>query len=125
MRKGFISRLLGCIFAGGFAFSAHADAPVKFDEVFSLVRSNLTEVSEADLNKAAAMGFIEKLGGKVELTDPTSTSSTQPLIAKTNVFDGGFAYVRLSRVARGVGEQIDDAIKTHRKIKGVVLDLRF
>ena len=107
------------------AFGARADAPVKFDEVFSLVRSNLTDVSEADLNKAAAMGFIEKLGGKVELTDPTSTSSTQPLIAKTNVFDGAFAYVSLSRVARGVGEQIDDAVKANRRIKGVVLDLRF
>src|ERR1041385_582548 len=125
MRKGFISRLLGCIFAGGFAFSAHADAPVKFDEVFSLVRSNLTGVSETDLNKAAAMGFIEKLGGKVELTDPTSTASNLPLIAKTNVFDGSFAYIRLSRVAPGVGQQISDAIKSGKKFKGVVLDLRF
>jgi hypothetical protein len=117
--------LLGCIFAGGFAFSAHADAPVKFDEVFSLVRSNLTGVSETDLNKAAAMGFIEKLGGKVELTDPTSTASSLPLIAKTNVFDGSFAYIRLNRVATGVGQQISDAIKGNKKLKGVVLDLRF
>ena len=125
MTKEFSGRLLSFLLGAAMIYSAHADAPVKFDEVFSLVRSNLTDVAEADLNKAAAMGFIEKLGGKVELTDPTSTNSTQPLIAKTNVFDGAFAYVRLSRVARGVGEQIDDAIKTHRKIKGVVLDLRF
>jgi hypothetical protein len=108
-----------------FAFSARADAPVKFDEVFSLVRSNLTGMSEADLSKAAALGFIEKLGGKVELTDPTSTASTLPLIAKTNIFDGAFAYVRLSRIAPGVGQQISDAIKSAKKLKGVVLDLRF
>src|SRR5215212_2723739 len=125
MIKGFLARFFGCICLGAIVFSTHADAPVKFEEVFSLVRSNLTEVSETDLNKAAAMGFIEKLGGKVELTDPTSTNSTLPLVAKTNVFDGAFAYVRLSRVAPGVGEQITDAIRSTRKLKAVVLDLRF
>jgi hypothetical protein len=100
--------LLDCCL-GALVFSARADAPVKFDEVFSLVRSNLTGLSEADLNKAAALGFIEKLGGKVELTDPTSSASTLPLIAKTNVFDNSFGYIRLSRIAPGVGQQITDA----------------
>jgi hypothetical protein len=125
MTKGFSGRLFCALLAVGALLGARADAPVKFDEVYSLVRSNLTGVSEADLNKAAATGLIEKLGGKVELTDPASTSSTLPLIAKTNVFDGSFAYVRLSRIAPGIGQQITDAVKANRKLKGVVLDLRF
>jgi hypothetical protein len=125
MTKGFLSRLAFAMVAVAIFPSARADAPVKFDEVFSLVRSNLTEISEADLNKAAVNGFIEKLGGKVELTDPTSGASNLQVIAKTNLFDNAFAYVRLSRVAPGVGDQLYDAIKSNRKAKGVVLDLRF
>jgi len=124
MIKGFTGPLLGLIGAAAIV-SAHADAPLKFDEVYSLVRSNLTGLSEADLNKAAALGLIEKLGAKVELTDPASPSSTLPLVAKTNLFANEFAYVRLSRVAAGVGQQIADAIKANHKAKGVVLDLRF
>jgi hypothetical protein len=125
MTKGFSGRLLSSLLVVSALLSARADAPVKFEEVYSLVRSNLTGVSEADLNKAAALGLIEKLGGKVELADPTSTASNTPLVAKTNVFDSSFAYVRLGRIAAGVGQQIAEAIKASRKIKGVVLDLRF
>src|SRR2546423_15466875 len=100
MIKGIIRLLFGPVCASLLAISARADAPpVKFEEVFSLVRSNLTGMSEADLSKAAALGFIEKLGGNVEITDPTSSSSAFPLVAKTNVFNGAFAYIRLSRVA--------------------------
>ena len=113
------------ICASLFALSARGDAPVKFEEVFSLVRSNLTGMSEAELSKAAALGLIEKLGGKVEISDPDSTASTGPLIASTNVFDKSFGYVRLNRVAPGVGDQIVDAIRSARGLKGVVLDLRF
>src|SRR4051794_40479227 len=118
MMKGLIGWFLGSICVSALALSSRADAPVKFDEVFGLVRSNLTGVSEADLNNAAATGFIEKLGGKVEITDPASSAAASPLVAKTNVFDNAFAYVRLSRVAPGVGQQITDAIKANRKIKG-------
>src|SRR5437016_5533116 len=111
MMKGFLGRLLCSICLSVLVFTARADAPVKFDEIYSLVRSNLTGLPEADLNKAAALGFIEKLGGKVELTDAASSASTLPLVAKTNVFDNSFGYIRLSRIAPGVGQQITDAIK--------------
>jgi hypothetical protein len=125
MIKGFTRPLLGAISVLILSLAARADAPVKFEEVFSLVRSNLTGLSEADLSKAAALGFIEKLGGKVELTDSTSTTANTPLVAKTNLFDNSFAYVRVNRVAPGVRDQITDAIRSFRKLKGVVLDLRF
>jgi hypothetical protein len=125
MIKGFKRPLLGAICASVFFVSIRADAPVKFEEVFGLVRSNLTSVSEADLSKAAALGLIEKLGGKVELADPTSSATNMPLVAKTNLFDNSFAYVRINRVAPGIGDQLTDAIRSQRKLKGVVLDLRF
>lgn len=98
---------------------------MKFEEVFSLVRSNLTGLSEEELSKAAAQGLIEKLGGKVEISDPTSSAAMGAVVAKTNVFENAFAYVRLNRVAAGAGEQLKDAVAMNRKLKGVVLDLRF
>ncbi|HUS37762.1 MAG TPA: S41 family peptidase [Verrucomicrobiae bacterium] len=125
MIKGFTRPLLGAICVAVLSVFARADAPVKFEEVFGLVRSNLTGVSEADLSKAAALGLIEKLGGKVELAEPTSKASNTPVVAKTNLFDTTFAYVRLNRVAPGVRDQMTDAIRSFRKLKGVVLDLRF
>lgn len=105
------------------ATAAHAEAP-KFEEVFSLVRSNLIGVSESDLNKAAAQGFVEKLKGKVELRESEAAKSGS-LISRTNLFEDSFAYVRVERVASGLGGQLTDAIKSHKKVKGVILDLRF
>ncbi len=109
------------VFSGG----VRAETPVKFDEVFSLVRSNLTGVSEAELSKAATLGFIEKLQGKVELSDAPAEPTGGPLVAKTNVFDGVFGYVRLNRIGPGVGSQALEAIKSSKNLKGLVLDLRF
>jgi hypothetical protein len=105
---------------------ARGDAPVKFEEVFGLVRSNIVGVSEADLNKAAALGLLEQLKGKVELAEPGATpSSSANLIAKTNTFDNSFAYIRVERVAPGLGDQVVNALKSGKKYKGLVLDLRF
>jgi hypothetical protein len=114
------------LYAAGLAVCARAEAPVKFEEIFSLVKSNVVGISEADLSQAAAMGLIEKLAGKVELVEPGSTGNVSAnLIAKTNMFEGLFAYVRVERVANGLGQKIVDAIKGAKNPKGVVLDLRF
>jgi len=114
----------GLLCTCGMSWTARADAPVKFEEVFSLVRSNLTGVSESDLSRAAALGLIEKLQGKVELTEGAS-ASTSPVIAKTNILDGSFAYVRLNRTAAGMAAPIADFLKANKALKGLVLDLRF
>jgi hypothetical protein len=117
---------IGLLCAVGTTLSSPAEAPVKFDEIFSLVKSNVVGVSEADLSNAAAMGLIEKLQGKVELVEPgANTNTSADLIAKTNFFDNAFAYVRVEKVANGLGQKIADAVKNAKSAKGVVLDLRF
>lgn len=126
MMRFALARWVGLLCAAGIGASTRGEAPVKFEEIFSLVKSNIVGVSEADLSKAAAMGLIEKLQGKVELVEPGATShSSIELIAKTNVFDGSFAYVRVERVATGLGQKIVDAVKTVKNPKGMILDLRF
>jgi C-terminal processing protease CtpA/Prc len=115
---------LGWVCGFALALSGRGDAPVKFEEVFGLVRSNLTGVSESELSRAAALGLIEKLQGKVELTD-AATANASSVVAKTNVLDGAFAYVRLNRTAAGAAQQISDFVKANKGLKGIILDLRF
>jgi hypothetical protein len=110
----------------GVLLPTRADAPVKFEEVFGLVRSNIVGVSEADLSKAAALGLIEQLKGKVELAEPGATpNASSNLIAKTNTFENSFAYLRVERVASGLAQQMATAVKSSKKPKGLVVDLRF
>jgi hypothetical protein len=116
---------LGLLCATGVGLSTRGEVPVKFEEIFGLIRSNVVGVSEADLSKAAAIGLIEKLQGKVELVEPGANGNpSTDLIAKTNIFDG-FAYVRLERVASGLGQKIAEAVKGAQNPKGIILDLRF
>jgi len=125
MRKWFSCGWFCCLSALLCCPATRADAPLKFEEVFSLVRSNLTGVSEAELSKAGALGLIEQLKGKVELRDEAAPSANPTLIVKTNLFDDAYAYVRIERVAAGLGQRLIDAVKASPKVKGIVLDLRF
>lgn len=115
--------------AGAIALAAplRADAPLKFEEVFSLVRSNLNGAAEGeinDLNRAAAAEFIDKLRGRVELTEGASAASRGSFISKTNTYDG-IVYIRLASVGPGVASQIAETVKASPKAKGLILDLRF
>jgi hypothetical protein len=105
--------------------------PLKFEEVFSLVKSNLFAVGDADLNQVAIEGFLTQLQPRVllvtsELLDQDRTNAV--LLTKTNVYDGAFAYLRVVRVAEGLASAIDqacDRLISSNKLKGLVLDLRY
>lgn len=114
--------------AGTGAMAATNDLP-KFDEVYKLLRENLPGVTEDELNQAAVKGLIDQLQPKVSLA--TSDSDTnEPILARTEVYDGSFAYLRVGRVGEGLADKArtayDQMSSTNQsKIKGVVLDLRF
>ncbi len=103
-----------------------------FKEVYDLVRSHLGEESEADLNRAAVQGLLNQLHSKVWLDEgktETNTASGGPLLAKSTLYDGPIAYLRIGRVGEGLAGQISSAVKelkgTTNHLKGIVLDLRF
>jgi hypothetical protein len=125
MMKWFLG--LGSCFlcAFGTLFTAAGEVPVKFDEVFSLIRSNVVGISEAELSKAAALGLVEQLQGKVDLVEsPSDAKNDLTLVTKTNLFDNSFGYIRVDHVAQGLGSKISETLKA-KKLKGLVLDLRF
>ena len=115
---------------------AESTAPPDFNEVFELIRSNLTGVTEADLNRAAVQGLLSKLSPKVSLV--TAESGSKPveekspgeklLVSKSSLFDGDIGYVRVSRVAEGLSKAVREAclkVAGTNTLKGVVLDLRY
>lgn len=104
----------------------------EFKDVYEAVRAHLTGESAADLNRDAVQGLLQQLHGKVSLVEgksaPAESSSAGPVLAKSAVYDGPVAYLRVGKVAAGLAGQITAAYKdlsASNRLKGIVLDLRF
>jgi hypothetical protein len=102
-----------------------------FQEMFNLVRSNLTDTGEAELNRAAVQGLLHELKSQVFLvTDlpAPATDDRSQLLTQTRCLEEAFVYWRVPHVGKGLAEQITSAfapLNASNKLKGVVLDLRF
>lgn len=112
-------------------FSAEA---LKLEEVLGVLRTNLSDVSEAELDRAAAAGLIKELGTRVQLvttnapvTDVESAVDSEP-ISKTAVYEEQFAYVRIERVGERLTNEFHKTLTQllgSNKLAGIVLDLRY
>src|SRR3954471_18528893 len=96
-RKALLAVALG--FPTGLCAKAESNVP-QFREVYELLRTNLTGVSEAELNRAAVHGLVEKLSPKVTLADDKETSESQtnaPASWRSSVFESAFGYLRFGQ----------------------------
>jgi len=134
--------VLGILLLAGAVGRGAAAAP-DFKEIYDLVRTNAVTVSEAELERAAAEGLINALNPKVSLVTNHSGANSNgvdtPLVTKVTVFEESIGYVRVSRVDKGLAQEINDFIlKTQVPregagpaptpgdwVKGLVLDLRY
>ena len=112
--------------------AADTNAAPAFQEVYSLVRSNLAGLDERQLDRLALEGLLDQLRGKVSIvTNAPPTAATDPAapwLVKTTVFEGAYAYLRVGRLDAGLAEQVKTAFKqinATNKLNGLVLDLRF
>jgi hypothetical protein len=102
-----------------------------FQELYGLLRSNLANVSESELNRAAVQGLLNELQPSVLcITNAAAAIATErgPLVSKATNYEGSFCYLRPDRVEAGVAEELASSygkIKTPGGLKGMVLDLRF
>jgi len=102
-----------------------------FQEVYSLIGSNLSGVSETELNRAAVLGLLHQLRTQVILL--TNAPDARPAsgadsLTKTAIFDRACAYVRLGGVRRGAAQTFSKAfepLQSSNQLSGLVLDLRF
>jgi hypothetical protein len=111
--------------------AATTNPPPDLQEVYDLLKANLTGVSDADLNGAAVNGLLTNLRGKVSLVSADERSgetTTGPLVTKSIVLENDVGYVRVGRVADGLAGEISNActqLSGTNTLKGLVLDLRF
>jgi hypothetical protein len=102
-----------------------------FQEVFRLLRANLPDVSEDDLNRAAVRGLLNQLYPRVILGTNSPSSDAGPedsLTGRTAVYGESYGYVRVARVATGLADRIKstfEKLDATNKLKGLVLDLRY
>ena len=127
----FLAVLLAAFAGAPNGRAASTNATPDFKEVYELLRSHLTGVSDAELNRIAVEGLMTNLRGKVSFIPPVGTAgdnSIGPLVTKSILLEDEVAYVRVGRVADGLAKEISEAnhqLSATNKLKGVVLDLRF
>jgi hypothetical protein len=112
------------------AWPAAAAEEINFQEVFDLLRANMTGVTEAELNSAAALGLIKQLAPGVTLVDyPRRTDGTNsPASFSGTVLDGVYGYVRIGQIVEGTDKafaQTLERLRSTNRLKGLILDLRF
>ncbi len=101
-RFGFGSFLAGLMLVLAFPSNSSADAKDEapdFKEVYELVKSHVSGLSQDELNRAAVQGLLSVLGPKVWLVTngaagKGSGTETRPLMAST-VYDGEIACLRV------------------------------
>jgi hypothetical protein len=123
--------------ACGFKLMGAPAAPARdlpappFTEVYGVVRSNVTGLTEAELNRAAVHGLLSQLQSRATLVTNATRSDDAPavpLVVKSALFDGGYGYLRIGRVAPGLSNELVKAYEQVRgtnKLKGLVIDLRY
>ena len=105
-----------------------AESTPTFQEVYDLLKTNLVNASETELDRAATEGLLKQLSPRASWVGGVSNAMTnQPLLARSCAFDG-FAYVRIARAESGLSGEIRqtlDLIQKTNQVSGWVLDLRF
>ena len=126
--------VLALVLAPSGATSA-ADSPdgtlPPFQELYDLVRSNLTSVTESELNRALVMGFVNQLRPQVMWSTNSGGPSDYagvPLLSKTTVLEGAFAFLRIGRVGANLPKEVRGAyeqLRATNQLKGLIVDLRY
>lgn len=100
-----------------------------FHQVFELIKQNLPDTAEGELNRAATEGFIGKLYPRVTLVRlGEKPELASPGLTRSNVFDSSVLYLRIGGLAPGLDEAMKTAwekVSLSNKAGGVVLDLRY
>lgn len=92
------------------------------------MRTNLKDVSEEELSRAAAQGLIREMSPRVQLITNKVGSASVPGVARKEMFEGGFAYLRIGEISSNLSGEFLEAWKSvasTNPVRGVVLDLRY
>jgi C-terminal processing protease CtpA/Prc len=132
MTNRFYRRWLGwSVFLGlaGWLHGAAAQDAV-FKEVYELLRTNLTGLTQADLDRAAVQGLVSQLQPKVTLvkSEPGASGTNAGPAVTASVLDVSYGAMRIGQFGPETAGQFNDAyqrLSSSNRLKGLVLDLRF
>ena len=100
------------------------DAP-DFKEVYELLRANLKDGTETELNRASVEGLLGQLKSRAALIGESSGGhgSGSDSAFRTAVFDGSYAYLRVGQIGEAVDRQVLKAyqqLASSNRIKGEI-----
>ncbi len=109
---------------------AASDAAPSFKEVLELLRTNLVNIDESRLDRAAAEGLLQQFAPLACLVTnaPVEPAANGPSLAKSSVLEGTCGYVRVATVNSNLAPELQAALKSlaqTNKLKGWLVDLRF
>jgi len=119
------------LFLLSFAVSRGQDGkPLNFEEVFSLIKTNLTDIPENELNRLAAIGLVKELGTKVQLVSTNDTNSTAQTdsISRKAIYNESYGYIRINNFQPNLPNEFEKEFRElglNKKLKGLVIDLRY
>lgn len=113
--------------------AAPTNAWPPFEEVYGLVRSNLTGIDAATLDRLAVRGLLGELKSQIELVSsdppsPAKAAASESGLLKTQIYDASYACFRVPAVTAALAEQLKGTLSklnATNKLKGLILDLRF
>ncbi|MDX1950695.1 MAG: S41 family peptidase [Verrucomicrobiota bacterium] len=114
-----------CLLIFAHAFPARGETEVRFQEVFSLVRSNMPWMEPGELEEAAIAGFLKEVNGRMVVSQTNILTTT--VVSKTAVYENRFGYIRIDQVQPGLALAVREEfarIASSNQVKGLVLDLR-
>jgi hypothetical protein len=111
---------------------AAADQPLPhFQEVLRLIRTNLPEVTETELNEALVHGLIARFQPTVELVAREGTTAPQPAgpwVHLGALYEDTVGYLRVGGVGPGLPEELAarwTQLRSTNHLEALILDLRF
>lgn len=107
--------------------SAPPSPPI--EELLGVVRSNITDLTPAELNRLAVDALLQALGPRVTWADaPEDATSPTNLWVAIHVVDERFLYLRPAALAAGLDDSLSrplESVGRGQSLQGTVLDLRF
>ena len=113
-----------------FRLAAAETKPLDFDEVFNVIRTNVSDVSETELRQNSAMGLIKEMGTRVQIvtTNAEPADQSPDAITRRSVYENQFGYIRIrsvdDRLPSDFRQSLTQLIQSN-KLNGVILDLRY
>ena len=106
------------------SFAATATPPL--NQVLEVLRTNLPDLNETELNRAAVTGLLTELRGRASMV--STEMDTNPVLASFTMLERGVALARVNRVTPQLAKELTSSfqlVAKTNKVEGLVLDLRF